>query len=341
MAVPDALVAATPLDLVARLAIIRRLMTTLGIDFGGTSVKAGICGPDGLIETLPPLPTAGFGSPDALIDAMAAWISSTAKSHPGLAAVGVGVPGFVDFHSGMTFKLTNVPNWENIPLRDRLREATGLPVIIENDANCMAYAEWRIGAGRGSRHMIAITLGTGVGGGIIIDGQLHRGANSGAGEIGQCSIDWQGRHGVYQNPGCLEQYIGNRQISEMAREAYANAGKTPPDPDCPPHALAAAAEKGDPVALEVWENVAAMLASALCAACWLINPETIVIGGGVANAGDVLFSRLKRRMREQMHPRFTESLRITHARFGSEAGIIGAAALAADTTSTVDRPASA
>jgi glucokinase len=305
-------------------------MKAIGIDFGGTSVKLGICEGDALVGRLDPIETAAHEGAPALIEAMAGRIDDARRSHPDLAAVGVGVPGFVNFSTGHVHKLTNVRGWDETPLRDLLAERTGLPVAVENDANCMAYAEFRLGAGRGSRHMLAITLGTGVGGGLVIDGKLHRGASFGAGEVGQMSIHWEGRTGVYNNRGCLEQYIGHRQVSQHAHELYKAAGVPRDRAQCRITELVEAARCYDKIARRAWDDVARILACELCNICWLVSPDRIVIGGGMAGAGEVLFEPLARHMRGQLHPLFFDALQLVPARFGNEAGILGAAILAAD-----------
>ena len=248
--------------------------------------------------------------------------------HPGIAAIGVGMPGFVDFDAGLVYNLTNVAGWTAVPLRKILHQVTGLPVIVENDANCMGFAEWKCGAGRGFQHVVFISMGTGVGGAIIANGQMIRGARHGAGEIGQTSIDYQGRPGHYGNLGALEDYVGNREITATAHDAYRAAGIEKAFEECTPAALAAAAHLGDPVALAQWDAIGRMLATAAMNCCWLLNPEAIVIGGGVARAGELLFKSFQAHLFAQLSGPFKDHLRILPAAFGHEAGTIGAAALA-------------
>jgi glucokinase len=192
----------------------------------------------------------------------------------------------------------------------------------------MAYAEWKRGAGRGVNHLVALTLGTGVGGGIIVDGRVVRGSNFAAGELGQTSIDYQGRVGAYGNRGSLEDYIGNQEIAAMAAESYRQAGVEKSLNDCEPAQLALSAAQGDQVALKIWDKIAEILATALMNCCWLLNPEAIIIGGGVAKAGPLLFDPLNQYLRDQLSGPFKDDLQILPARFGNEAGIIGAATLA-------------
>lgn len=300
----------------------------VGIDFGGTSVKIGVvCGHE-IIDQAPPIATQDFDSPGELMQTMIRTVGDLRGKHAGIRAVGIGMPGFVDFEKGVVSGLTNVRGWENVPLKADLEAKLGLPVSADNDANCMAYAEWKLGAGRGLRHLVCVALGTGVGGGIVANGQMVRGARFGAGEIGQTSIDYQGRKGHYGNLGALEDYIGNREIARDAMAAYEAAGISRDIEDCSPAALAEAAKLGDKVALGHWDLIGRMLATAMMNTCWLLNPEAIVIGGGVARAGDLLLTPFREHLLRQLSGPFRDGLAILPADFGHEAGTVGAAALA-------------
>ena len=184
---------------------------TIGIDFGGTSIKLGVVLGNQIIDHAPSIATQEYSSPQDLIHAIAQFVCMLKASYPDVKVIGMGMPGFVNHYEGTVFTLTNVPGWDHIPVRELLQEATGLPVCIENDANCMAYAEWKLGAARGSDNAVCLTLGTGVGSGIIINGALLRGSTCSAGELGQTSIDYNGRLGHYGNRGALEDYIGNKE----------------------------------------------------------------------------------------------------------------------------------
>ena len=304
------------------------LPLAIGIDFGGTSVKAAVVRGGEILDLSPPIATQDFHSPQELITAILRTIEDLRARHPAVVAIGIGVPGFVDFEKGLVLDLTNVRGWQKIPLRDPLSAVCGLPVCVENDANCMAFAEWKLGAAMGLTHIVCVALGTGVGGGIIVNGQMLRGAKFGAGEIGQTSIDYQGRPGHYGNLGALEDYIGNQEITRDALTAYHSAGIPKDTEQCTPAALAEAAQHGDPVALAQWDKIAQMLATAMMNACWLLNPEALVIGGGVARAGEILFKPFREHLLRQLSGPFKNGLLILPAAFGHEAGMIGAAALA-------------
>ncbi len=301
----------------------------IGIDFGGTSVKLAVVEGESLLSEVHRLPTQEFDNPDQLIDRIVAEITEIRSQHPAVAAIGIGVPGAVNFFSGMTYNLTNVRGWSEVPLRDIVSAKTGLPTVIENDANCMAFAEWKYGAAKGYRHAVCVTLGTGVGGGLILNGDLFRGANCAAGEIGQMSIDLNGVPGPYGNTGALERYIGNRQISGMAAAIYTAKG-IPFPADFSPEALAELAGKGDSAAIEVWNEVARCLGFCLMNVVYLLNPEIIVVGGGVSEAGALLFEPLRETMRHSLTAECFNHLIISPARYGNTAGILGSSAMAAD-----------
>lgn len=304
------------------------LPVSIGVDFGGTTVKlASVRGAD-LLGPIERIPTRDFSSPETLIEAIGVRVEQLKKNHPGIVAIGIGVPGAVDFDRGVTYNLTNVPGWSNVPLRDKIAARTGLPTVLENDANCAAYAEFRCGAARGLRNIVVVTLGTGVGGGLILNGDLYRGSQFAAGEIGQVSVDYRGVDGPYGNFGALERYIGNQQITELAARRFREAGGERPESDCSPESLAQAATTGDEIATGVWKEVATLLGTALASVVYLLNPDAIVIGGGVAHAGDVLFAPLRERMRSMLSFEFYESLKILPAELGNTAGIVGGAALA-------------
>lgn len=308
----------------------------IGIDFGGTSVKVGVVQGSEIIDHAPPIATQEFERPEELIDVMARTVEDLRSRHEEISAIGIGLPGFVDFKRGVVTNLTNVRGWVDVPLKDIFEEKTGLPVTADNDANCMAFAEYKLGAGIPYEHVVCAALGTGVGGGVIADGRLIRGGKFGAGEIGQTSIDYQGRRGNYGNLGALEDYIGNQEIAHDAMERYAKVGISKGLEDCTPAALAEAARHGDPTAVAHWELIGRMLATAMMNACWLLNPEAIIIGGGVARAGDLLFKPLREHLLSQLSGPFKNDLAILPAAFGHEAGIIGAAALGLEEAGLVD-----
>jgi glucokinase len=302
----------------------------IGIDMGGTSVKLGVCQGAAVLHRDEPIITADFAGADAIVAEMARRVAALRETHPEAAAIGVGVPGFVDAKTGIVHELTNVPGWREVLLGRELRELTGLPAVAENDANCMGMAELRYGAARGLTDFLAITLGTGVGGAVFIHGRLYHGARSGAGEVGQMSIDYRGVDGPHGNTGALERYVGNKQVADRAQQLYASGGIIKTAEECTPAMMAAAAQTGDAVALNVWDEFTSQLACSLANCCWLLNPQAIIIGGGIAAAGDLIFSPLRQKLSAQLAGPFRDNLLVVPAHFKNDAGLIGAAAIAED-----------
>jgi len=304
--------------------------TAIGIDFGGTTVKPGVVANGEIVARLEPIRTLDHPGHDSLLQAIRDAIEHLRGQHPEVAAVGAGLPGLIDSVNGRVWQLSNVPGWENVALTALLEEWTGLPAAIDNDAKAMTYAEWLFGAARGGVNVVCVTLGTGVGGGLIFDGKLYRGSNLGAGEIGQMTIDPNGVRGQYGNFGALEKYVGHVQISERAQTLYQAAGLTKTLDECSPLALQIAAQAGDTVAHRVWEEVGFNIGITLCDIVWLLNPDRIVIGGGVGQAGEYVFGPIRRVIEERTMKIFHESLTIVPAKLGNDAGMIGSAALALD-----------
>lgn len=302
----------------------------IGIDFGGTTIKSALIEDGRVIHRGQVIDTMHTGDSSAIIEALLATVSQLRMEGPETVAIGVGLPGITDSVTGVVHRLSNVPGWNDVPLRDLLAARTGLHAAIENDANSMAYAEWKYGAAREGRNVICVTLGTGVGGGLILDGKLYRGSYLGAGEIGQMSIDYHGRAGNYGNMGALEKYVGNAQIAERAQQLYEKAGRLVPLEQCTPLAMENAAHAGDAIAKQLWAQLGMEIGVGLANVVWLLNPDTIVIGGGVAKAGELLFEPIRQTIQSVTMPTFYENLKILPAALGNDAGLIGSASVALD-----------
>lgn len=303
----------------------------IGIDFGGTTIKSGLVSNGQIVQRGRIIDTQTCANADAIIDALVEVIRELHGGEPTVGHVGIGLPGIIDSVGGVVHELTNVPGWHNVPLRRLLQERSGMMVTIENDANAMAYGEWRYGAAQNGQHVVCVTLGTGVGGALILDGKLYRGAQLGAGEIGHMSIDYRGIPGPYGNFGGLEEYVGNQQIAERAAKSYDAAGQAKNVQECTPADLARAAIAGDPIAKQVWEEIGTEIGAALSSVIWILNPDTIVIGGGIARAGELIFAPIERAVKQRTMKFFNENLRIVPAQLGNDAGIIGSATLALET----------
>ena len=310
----------------------------VGVDFGGTNVKLALVNAQGKILARERFVTAEAAGQAAWMNAVAAAIGrllATCKlKKSALAGVGVGVPGFVDFERGFIHELTNVPGWKAVSLKAKLGRKLGLPVIVDNDVNAMTVGECAWGAGRNLQHAIFLTLGTGVGGGVLINGKLYRGAFSMAGEIGHISIDL---HGVAspQGRGGLEQYVGNRRLVEYAVKLLKSGRTSKVEELCggdlekiTPELLAIAAKQGDAFAQEIFDYMADCLAAALASVTYLLQPQAFIIGGGVAASGAVLFDPLRKHLAARLSPYFAKHVKVLPAKLGNDAGAIGCAALA-------------
>lgn len=306
----------------------------VGIDFGGTGVKMGLVDKSGAIRDRFDFPTAAAGTQSAWMDRVGDGLRRFRRAGARPAGIGVGVPGFTDFKKGFIYNLTNVPGWTSVPLARMLRQRFGLPAVVDNDVNAMAIGECAHGAGRGCRFAAFATLGTGVGGGVVIDGRLYRGAYSMAGEIGHVCIRMNGRK-TPEGRGGLETYVGNRRLAAYAVRAL-KAGRRSlirslahNDLEAvTPKIIARAAARGDPLALEIFDFAGDCLAAAFASIVYLLQPEAIIVGGGVARSGRVLFDPLRRHLRERLHPYFAERIKVLPARLGDRAGMIGCAVLA-------------
>ncbi|HET9373543.1 MAG TPA: ROK family protein [Chthoniobacterales bacterium] len=302
--------------------------TAIGFDFGATTIKTGVVRDGSILEKGKVIETLQDGDTGGLIQEMIDEIQSLRSKHPETTAVGFGVPGIINPITGVVINLTNVKGWKEIPLRSIVQEKTGLVANLENDAKAMAYAEWRHGAGAQVPNVVCVTLGTAVGGALILNGKLYRGATFVAGEIGQMSIDYQGVDFVYGNRGALEAYVGHYKIADRAKEIYSTTGKEITDEQADPKSLSAAADRGDGLAEAVWQEIGLKIGVGLTNVIWLVNPDRIVLGGGVAQAGERLFKYIRGTIEHRCEKTFWEKLEIVPATLGNDAGIIGAASLA-------------
>lgn len=306
------------------------------VDFGGTSVKLGLVDRAGRIIARRAFPTAEAPDPDGWarrVEQELRALEADAPKGARICGVGAGIPGFIDFPRGIVHTLVNVSGWDHVPMRDELARRMGVPAVIDNDANAMALGEVKHGAGRGRRHVVCATLGTGLGGGLYLDGRIYRGAYHMGGEIGHISIDWNGRR-TRQGPGGVETYVGNRPFVQHAIEriraggdsilARRHGGRLE---ELTPKDISEAADAGDRLARECFERMAAALATAFASLTYILQPEVFVLGGGVASAGPKLFEPLLRELRDRLDPVFAERVNVVPAELGPDAGLIGAAEL--------------
>jgi glucokinase len=309
---------------------------TLGLDLGGTKVLGVALSERGEVVAECKRPTPR--GEDALIDALGAVaeeLRSTTSAEGEVTAVGVGAPGLVD-RDGVLRAAPNLPGVDQLPLRASLTSRLGLPVRADNDATCAAWGEHQLGAARGKEHVVVATLGTGIGGGIITDGRLYRGANGFAGEIGHMVVEPHGPLCPCGQRGCWERYASGSGLGRLAREA-AHAGQAPrvlelagDDPEAVrgEHVTRAAIE-GDPGARAVFDRFAWWLALGLANLANAFDPEMFVIGGGLVEAGDVLFEPTRLAFTDLVEAADRRpGISIVAAELGERAGAMGAAALA-------------
>lgn len=293
---------------------------TIGVDIGGTKVLAGVVDASGsvLARTRRETGESAASISDAIVDA----ITELAGDHE-IGAVGLSAAGFISADRTTVLSSPNIAGWSNIPLAHQMSERVGLPVVLENDANCAAWGEVRFGAGRGRGNVVMITVGTGIGGGIVLDGHLVRGAFGIGGEPGHMRVVPEGLPCGCGQRGCWEQYGSGSALLRRARElGYTGAGGPP---------LADAARAGDEAARQAFAEIAGWLGSGIATVCALLDPELIMIGGGVSESGDVLMDPLRQSF--QAHLPATDDrphAQIEVALLGADAGMIGAADLARD-----------
>ena len=316
---------------------------TIGIDIGGTNIKIAALWSDGTLLQSAQIPTEAQDGPDAalvrLLDAVSNLMQSQGISPEEMRAIGVDSAGIVDPATNRVVDSPNLRFWENFPLAERLQERYGVPVFLENDVNAMAYGEWRCGAGRGTQNMVALTLGTGVGGGLILNGQLYRGAHGAAAEIGHMTLDVHGPRCSCPNIGCLERHVGaawitERAIHKIGSDERPSALRGLPAEQLTPHSLSVAADAGDGIAADVLRETGELLGFGLVSVVNIFDPERVVIGGGVARAGKRLLDPAWRIVQRHAMSIPARNVRLVQAELGNDAAIVGAALLAMERVGT-------
>jgi glucokinase len=295
-------------------------MFYIGMDLGGTTFKGLAVTADGSILGHIQQDTQAERGPQVVVERMVAAIGQLqAEVSAGtrrLAAVGFGVPGILDLPAGIVRRSPNLPGWENFHLGAVVKQRLPVPIIIENDANAAVVGEMWRGAGRGMQHFLMLTLGTGVGGGVVVNGKILHGARGYGGELGHTVVDPNGHPCGCGSQGCLEQYTSGTAIARLAAPYY---GQTTAQE------VALAARRGEPPALEIYRQVGWYLGVACASFANLLNPECIAIGGGVANAFDLFIDALQTTLRQRAFPEVCDRLRIVAAQCGADAGGLGAA----------------
>lgn len=306
----------------------------VGVDLGGTKLAVAL-----VDDTLGILARtsgpAATESPEACLANLYRRLDEATAEYGPVDALGVGTASMVDFRAGRVVLSTNLP-LRDVPLRELLSERYGVPAVVDNDANVACLAEFRYGAGTGTSEMIMLTLGTGIGGGIITNGHLYRGASGAAGELGHMLIDYDGPRcqGACPNRGCFEVYASGRAMAQAARDvahdqpesALGQALAAGEEIDGP--LLSTLALGGDPAAMAVLTDIGEKLGLGIASLVNIFNPELVVVGGGAAEAAEILLAPARRVVAERALRPQRDEVRIVPAQHGVDAGVLGAAALA-------------
>ncbi|MDP2830720.1 MAG: ROK family protein [Candidatus Omnitrophota bacterium] len=292
----------------------------IAIDLGGTNLKCALLDNGLKIKAKSSFSTKSFDNQHKLIqgiiDSVESFILNQKLKRSAILGVGIGVPGPVDTLRGIVHFLPNIPGWKEVKLKKILEQKTKLPVFIDNDAKLMALAEHKAGAAKKYKNVLCLTLGTGVGGGLIINDLLYRGSDNAAGEAGHLPLNEKGPLCGCGARGCLEAYIGNHKIIKDARKLFG--------PKITLERVSALARQHNPRAVGFWIQVAKKLGLALSGIVNLLNLDLIVIGGGVSSAGGVLFENIRRTILLRAMRVQAKRVRVVKAKLGIDAGVVGA-----------------
>lgn len=309
----------------------------IGVDIGGTNIKIALVDFDGKIiysNTTPTRAEMGYeAGVNNIKQAIKDLMQETNQDSKTIEAIGFGLPGQIDYKEGVVKNLPNIPGWVNIPLGKIIEEEFSIPTRLDNDVRCAALGELNFGAGKGCENLICITIGTGIGSGIVLNGKLVRGASNAAGEIGHIKMDLNGGPlcgcGDY---GCFEAYASGPSIVSMAKE-YISGGKSAKykematDGIITPYLVAQAALQGDAVSIQIFKQMGKIIGTGLTSVINLLNPEKIIIGGGVADAGEILLEPIRNTVIERAMPIQAHAVAIVPAQLANAAGVIGASLL--------------
>ena len=308
----------------------------IGVDVGGTNVKVALVDKAGSIVFTDTVPTRAEMGYEYTISNMIKAISDVMKeakvSKDAIEGIGFGFPGQIDCDNGIVRLAPNIPGWVNIPIADIVSKEFGVPVKVDNDVRTAALGELNYGAGVGCQNMVCITVGTGIGSGLVINGKLVRGASNAAGELGHIKLQMDnGPLCGCGDHGCLEAFASGPAIVAMAEE-YIKGGKSTKyrelaKNEITPYYVCEAAKQGDVVAKKIFEIIGTYIGIGLASVVNLLNPEKIVIGGGVADAGDFLFGPIKEALVKRAMPIQGAAVQVVHAELGNTAGVIGASLL--------------
>ena len=307
----------------------------IGVDVGGTNVKIALVSDKGKIVYSNSIPTrAEMGyeyTVNSMKDAIRDLLKETKMKSNDIEGMGFGFPGQIDCQKGVVRLAPNIPGWVNVPIANIMEKEFGISTRVDNDVRTATLGELNYGAGVGCENLVCITVGTGIGSGLVVNGKLVRGANNAAGEIGHIKLtNIGGPLCGCGDRGCLEAYASGPSIVALAEE-YIRGGKSTKyrelaNPDITPYIVAVAAKEGDPVARQIFRIMGEYIGMGLTSVVNLLNPEKIIIGGGVAEAGDILFEPIRETIAKRAMT-IQREVEIVPAQLGNTAGVIGASLL--------------
>ena len=317
----------------------------VGCDLGGTNLRAAIVDVEtGEVLHQKSIPTLAREGHDRVMERMGNLclqvIQSAGLQKDDIGGIGIGVPGVLDLEKGEVLFLPNLPGtWPHVPLRDTITLHTGLPTALLNDVRSITNGEWCFGAGRGVDTVAVFAIGTGIGGGLVVNGQLHLGIGGTGGELGHTTIDFNGPRCGCGNYGCVEAYASGPAIAAMGMKAVSQGLTTQIGEMCDfdlnritPELIAKAAKSGDEIAKDIYEQAGFSLGIAAANICASVGPRRIIIGGGVAQAGELLLDPIRRTIRERVRIMPVEQVEVVPSQLGDNAGVIGVACWAASMT---------
>jgi glucokinase len=305
----------------------------LAVDLGGSQARVATSNDELILTGRLDEPTDHSRGPESVVAQLARLCRKSCEasgvSLTDIAMLAVGSPGPLDTRQGVVFDPPNLLGWERVPLRDMLQAALHLPTVIVNDANAAALGEFHFGAGRGTRNLVYLTISTGIGGGVVVDGVLLEGSSGSGGELGHMTIDRDGPLCPCGNIGCLEALGSGRAIAHRYGQAVARRdGVAESAAPTTARDVVRLASEGDELALEVFRDAAQAVGTGVVNCINIFNPDVVVLGGGVTNAGERLFAPVRAMVERYALPRPRTSVRIVPAELGSDVGLIGAAAVA-------------
>lgn len=316
----------------------------VGVDLGGTQLKVALVDAAGSIRAKTAAPTVVEAGPETAVADMVRLsdllLHAAGLPRATLAAVGVAAPGPLDLRTGCIVRAANLPGWVQVPLRDRAAEAFQLPVVLENDGNAATYGEYRAGAGRGHDDLVALTLGTGVGAGVITARKVLHGHFDNAGELGHTIVEPQGLPCPCGQRGCLEQYASAAAVARRVRAALESGAAAPElcgvsSDEVDARCVAEAARRHDPLCAGIWEEACRYLAIACINIQHAFNPSLVLLGGGMSAAGSLLLDRVRHHLVLLRWALHEDVPQVALAQLGNDAGVIGAAVLAWDGVDSV------